>query len=195
MAQQVTKKVQILPELSELGVKIRHQYSLVEDGKQNDKALVKNIRMYCEMALAGLKEESIMSDPLGIVDGKGLKKDSLMFSLVESQMQELMNQDESGFVASVWVYGNAETGNGMDMVGWAKNGMLMTYEAASNTIIVVRNNVMKVFNYVVGKVTEFLAWIKVIFSVTKDYVAQKLVVGTQEEEYGGIVFEPAANSA
>lgn len=156
-----SKKQPVLPILHELATKIRHKHEKLEKNPQDAQMMLslrKDIGVYIDVCLAAIKEGAIGQDPFKIVEGRGFKDDSIGNKMVDLHMQDLMSKDSTGWVASVYVNGRA--GRGWDVIGWAKDGWMFCYRHAKKAIIVVKNGVVRAWDWVAGKLSQFWNWLK-----------------------------------
>jgi hypothetical protein len=177
------RKISILHKLEEFGSKIRHQHQLVEyfhergDGdslaKANDliKSLKKLIPEYIDVAIVGLKSKRIAYDPFAILYDEGFSAGSIGAKIASNYLNEVMVNDEEGFLASVQLHRAKE--QKQDTIVMLKDKIALYYHGATDRVALVKNGVITWFKAIKGSVIEFWNWIKAKLEQARNYVGLK----------------------
>lgn len=170
MPQNSTRSVKprpLLPELNDLAVKIKAQTLNLErnptgpDAKALETSITRNLNEYITLAIQGLREQIIYSDPFGIVYNRGFVDGTVGQKIASSIIYKMMQEDKTGFVASIQIQGGEEMGK--NAIGILQDGVYVVYEHATKTLKLIKNQTIIIVDYIKQKLIQLWNWIKSLF--------------------------------
>ena len=153
-----------------VAVKIRHKEQKYRTAPTPEilKSLTIDINSYITICIEALKNEAILADPFMIVNGKGFNSDSVAISIVDSIMSEMISKDDSGFVASIYIFENKDTLKNK----WIEisSNMRVLLNSAQGKVYIMKDGIARAYKFSAASALEFWNWLVANFIKLKNKV-------------------------